>query len=117
MMKANDVIREMLRVSGKSARGVSLAIGKFHTHLSTAFARDAKPRMDTFAQVAHECGFKVFVDNGETRIEVEWVEYDDHNQGTADQCRNQEATERDEHASYPAIFMREGQHSDLDSTC
>ena len=67
-MDANEVIRRMLRMSGKSNRQVSREIGKAESFVSASLSQGVRPRIDTFAHIAEACGYEVLVRSREDVI-------------------------------------------------
>ena len=60
-MNPSEAMRHMIETSGKSGRQVAREIGRSDTFISASLAQGVCPRMDTFARVAHVCGYEVIV--------------------------------------------------------
>lgn len=60
-MNPSEAMRRMIETSGKSGRQVAREIGRSDTFISASLAQGVCPRMDTFARVAHVCGYEVIV--------------------------------------------------------
>lgn len=58
-MNANDAMRKMIEMSGKSGRQVAREIGRSESFVSSSLAQGVRPRADTLARVAQACGYEL----------------------------------------------------------
>lgn len=70
-MDAKTAIDGMVRASGKSPAEIAEAIGRSRTYVYTLMNQGSVPRLDTFARLAHECGYRVMLQDAHTGDSVE----------------------------------------------
>lgn len=70
-MDAKTAIDGMVRASGKTPAEIAEAIGRSRTYVYTLMNQGSVPRLDTFARLAHECGYLVILENSRTSETVE----------------------------------------------
>ena len=70
-MGVSDAIRRMCEESGQGVVGVSQQLGKSKMYLSGMISRHTVPRVDTLAQIAKVCGYKLVLESNDDRIEIE----------------------------------------------
>ncbi len=70
-MDAKTAIGGMVRASGKTPAEIAEAIGRSRTYVYTLMNQGSVPRLDTFARLAHECGYLVILENSRTSETVE----------------------------------------------
>lgn len=70
-MDAKTAIDGMVRTSGKTPAEIAEAIGRSRTYVYTLLNQGSVPRLDTFARLAHECGYLVILENSRTFETVE----------------------------------------------
>lgn len=71
-MKAQDVMRYMVDMCGKSQRAISRDMGLGDTYISSSLAQGAKPTLDTVARVARATGYRlVLEDEDGTQFSIE----------------------------------------------
>lgn len=61
----------MLRVSGKSANSVSLAMGKHRNFISSTIYQRSTPRSDNLAKIAELCGYELILKGHGEEIEID----------------------------------------------
>lgn len=70
-MDAKTAIGGMVRASGKTPAEIAEAIGRSRTYVYTLMNQGSVPRLDTFARLAHECGYRVMLQDAHTGNSVE----------------------------------------------
>ena len=60
-MDARLVLKQMLAVSGKSQRLISVEIGRHPTYVTSLVHGGSYPQIDTFASIARACGCEVII--------------------------------------------------------
>lgn len=71
-MGVSEAIRRMCEESGQGVVGVSQQLGKSKMYLSGMISRRTVPRVDTLAQIAKVCGYKLVLESSAgDRIEIE----------------------------------------------
>lgn len=66
-MQALDAIRRMVEASGKTSADVCREMGTAENYIRVTLSRKSVPKVDTFAEIAHACGFRVkIVGQGES---------------------------------------------------
>ncbi len=61
-MSPIDAIQRMMDESGVSASDLSRRIGKSRTYISSTMAHGSTPKVDTLARIAHECGYRMYLE-------------------------------------------------------
>lgn len=61
-MDAKTAIGGMVRASGKTPAEIAEAIGRSRTYVYTLMNQGSVPRLDTFARLAHECGYRLVLE-------------------------------------------------------
>lgn len=71
-MNGSQAIRTIVTRSSMTQRAIATKMGRAQSYLSTYLSRNVSPRLDTAAEIANACGWKLmFVnDEGET-VEVQ----------------------------------------------
>ncbi|RVU97042.1 XRE family transcriptional regulator [Coriobacteriales bacterium OH1046] len=70
-MDANAAIKRMMDATGTSGVSLSAAIGRDRNAVSTMFSRKSVPRVDTLAKMARFMGYRMVLERGGERIEIE----------------------------------------------
>jgi hypothetical protein len=65
-----EAVKRMVDRSGRGAEDVSTSMGKTRTYVWSMLSQRSMPRVDTLARLAHECGYRMWLDSGADRIEV-----------------------------------------------
>lgn len=69
-MNTLDAVRKMINHSGGSAYSVALELGRTHSYVSGMLRRGSVPSGDILAQLAHACGYKLYLEGHDERIEI-----------------------------------------------
>ncbi|MDD6358984.1 MAG: helix-turn-helix transcriptional regulator [Parafannyhessea umbonata] len=76
-MDAKTAIDGMVRASGKTPAEIAEAIGRSRTYVYTLMNQGSVPRLDTFARLAHECGYRLVLETADGSRGVELYADDD----------------------------------------
>lgn len=76
-MDAQTAIEGMIKKSGLTPAELSKAMGKSRTYIYSLKSQGSIPSLDTFARLAHECGYKVMLSTADGSKSVELESYDD----------------------------------------
>ena len=72
-MKTNDVLRKIVRESGRSAISISQEIGRRPNYVSSLLHSGSIPSCETFATIAAACGAELqVVKDGEVMVLDGW---------------------------------------------
>jgi transcriptional regulator with XRE-family HTH domain len=70
-MSPIEAIRQMMRAANISASDLSRRIGKSRAYISSTVAHGSTPKVDTLARIAHECGYRIYLERPDhERIEL-----------------------------------------------
>jgi transcriptional regulator with XRE-family HTH domain len=58
-MDVQQAMRAMVDVSGMTHRQISARLGRYDSYVSQLLTRQSVPSVDTVAQVAHACGYRL----------------------------------------------------------
>lgn len=83
-MKTKGYIEHMMAKAGLSARALSLAIGRSQNFITNSVKQNSSMRLDTFVEIAHKAGYRIFMRGHGEEIEI-GGDSADGDQGTADQ--------------------------------
>lgn len=70
-MDAQTAIEGMIKKSGLTPAELSKALGKSRTYVYSLRSQGSIPSLDTFARLAHECGYKVMLETKDGSRSVE----------------------------------------------
>lgn len=76
-MDAKTAIDGMVRASGKTPAEIAEAIGRSRTYVYTLMNQGSVPRLDTFARLAHACGYRLVLETEDGSRSVELYVDDD----------------------------------------
>lgn len=58
-MDSTDFLRRMVKQSGKTSSQIARELGRSDSYLRATIAQHTRPRIDTFVEIAHACGYEV----------------------------------------------------------
>lgn len=64
-MQAQDVMRYMVDMCGKSQREISRDMGKSDTYIGSSLAQGSKPTLDLVARVARVTGYRLILEGSD----------------------------------------------------
>lgn len=70
-MKAWNAVRGMMDASGVGPSDLSRRLGRSRSYITASVAQGSVPKLDTFARIAHECGYRVMLQDARTGNSVE----------------------------------------------
>lgn len=70
-MEAWEAVRGMMEASGVGPSELSRRLGHSRSYITASIAQGSVPRLDTFARIAHECGYRLMLQNAHNNESVE----------------------------------------------
>lgn len=70
-MKAWEAVRGMMDASGVGPSDLSRRLGRSRSYITASVAQGSVPKLDTFARIAHECGYRVMLQDARTGDSIE----------------------------------------------
>ena len=61
-LASSDVLRTVLDTSDRSQAEITRSLGMTRTYLSSLVYQGDIPRIDTLARIAHECGYRIYLE-------------------------------------------------------
>lgn len=71
MMDARTAMRWMMDASGVDPSELSRRLGHSRSYITASIAQGSIPKLDTFARIAHECGYRLVLEAGDGSSGVE----------------------------------------------
>ena len=70
-MEAWEAVRGMMGASGVGPSELSRRLGHSRSYITASIAQGSVPRLDTFARIAHECGYRLMLQNAHNNESIE----------------------------------------------
>ena len=85
-MGAWEAVRGMMEASGVGPSELSRRLGHSRSYITASIAQGSVPRLDTFARIAHECGYRLVLETEDGSRDVElYSEVDSQKRGATPQ--------------------------------
>lgn len=102
-MPCRRIIREMISNSGMSASEISRSMGRSSGYVNTLLSSGSVPGADTFAEIAHACGYDVVVTSPYHKTDFKLLDQRETEEWLGSAIRNMDAASTPEQRNTEAF--------------